>query len=337
MTDEISKTIYNLLIAGESIYLPDIGSIAVRRKSAERISSKRIKPPYKYVAFDKQQTGPSLEEHIARIGGFDAEKAHEIYESWLAAHSHDGVIEFAGIGRLEDGIFTPEGSFETLLNPNGTAPAPVSRRRDAVLYIFVATCCLLAVYIFGYIWYDSHGRTTVFDNVPAVYKQPEHKSAEPSLTEQTADAETAKEMDANRITDSAEAEAEATATATATAVAQADHIVSPEPSAQHAHATGSAGSGEVHRTVTSNAVSGEILRTATGRSYVVLGIYSTVENARRAAKQARNAFGCENLQIYHYADKFMVSAYESDSRQECLKYIGNAAKEVGDLWIYTKK
>ena len=80
----------------------------------------------------------------------------------------------------------------------------------------------------------------------------------------------------------------------------------------------------------------EIVRTSAGRSYVVLGIYSTEENARKAVElaAAKSDAACR---IYRYADKYMVSIYEDAERAECNRFMRTASADYPDLWIYTKQ
>ena len=82
---------------------------------------------------------------------------------------------------------------------------------------------------------------------------------------------------------------------------------------------------------------GAILSTTPGHSYVVLGVFSTTENADRANRQAQR--GAKDLQysVYHYGSKYMVALYEAQSRRECQEFASSLDNTFKDLWIYSRK
>ncbi len=84
----------------------------------------------------------------------------------------------------------------------------------------------------------------------------------------------------------------------------------------------------------------EIIPTRSGKSYVVLGIYSTLENARRAVGQAEEAYGLVAGEscIFNYGSKFLVSLGESDKRAHAQEVAARYRTERGvkDVWVYSK-
>lgn len=95
--------------------------------------------------------------------------------------------------------------------------------------------------------------------------------------------------------------------------------------------------------VESAATSDEITPTASGISYVVWGVYSSEANARRALRELQAALAREGVvgaspRVHFYADKWMVSAFESDSSASASDFIRTHAAPLRvDLWKYTKK
>lgn len=77
--------------------------------------------------------------------------------------------------------------------------------------------------------------------------------------------------------------------------------------------------------------------TTRGTSYIVLGVFSTEENARRAATDARTRYTEADYRIYHYADRFLVTMFESTEPGECTAFQRSAAGIFPDLWIYTRR
>lgn len=80
-----------------------------------------------------------------------------------------------------------------------------------------------------------------------------------------------------------------------------------------------------------------VLRSVSGHSYLVLGIFSTEQNAFRAVANAERSYPAADCRVYRYADKFMVSLFESTDSKECLKYKRETDSYFPDTWIYNKK
>lgn len=78
-------------------------------------------------------------------------------------------------------------------------------------------------------------------------------------------------------------------------------------------------------------------RSVSGRNYVVLGIFSTEQNARRAAAEAQGKAGDLTLGIYNYSDKLMVSVYESDDAAAAQRFIHAHGGAFDGLWVYRKR
>ncbi len=85
----------------------------------------------------------------------------------------------------------------------------------------------------------------------------------------------------------------------------------------------------------------EIIKTRSGKSYVVLGLYSTEENARRAIAQAEEAYNLVEGEccIFSYAKtQFLVSLGECDKRAEAKAIAARYREERGakEVWVYSK-
>lgn len=81
----------------------------------------------------------------------------------------------------------------------------------------------------------------------------------------------------------------------------------------------------------------EVQRMTSGVKYVVLGVFSTEENARRAVSEA--AFGADPLRcsIYRFGQKWMVSPYHSDEAVSANEFRKAHAASHPDLWVYQAK
>ena len=75
------------------------------------------------------------------------------------------------------------------------------------------------------------------------------------------------------------------------------------------------------------------------RNYVVLGVFSSQENAVRAAKKAASdseeaALTCG---VYRFGAKFLVSPFESDDPEACRLFIRAHADRFPGMWTYTAR
>ena len=71
--------------------------------------------------------------------------------------------------------------------------------------------------------------------------------------------------------------------------------------------------------------------------YVVMGVFSTEQNAARAVAQLRSKIKEATGEVLPYGDKYMVTAFGSNSRSECNLFIGAYGDMYPDLWVYNKK
>ena len=75
-----------------------------------------------------------------------------------------------------------------------------------------------------------------------------------------------------------------------------------------------------------------------GVSYVVLGVFSTEENARKYIKQMANRAPDIACQAYKFqGSKFMVSGFESADGAEATAFIREHRSKLPDLWVYKRK
>ena len=85
----------------------------------------------------------------------------------------------------------------------------------------------------------------------------------------------------------------------------------------------------------------EIVRTRSGESYVVLGIFSSERNARRAIEQAIAQIETlteADCRIFLYGDKFLVSLGEAESREEAQAEAARHRKTgLSEVWVYSKR
>ena len=76
------------------------------------------------------------------------------------------------------------------------------------------------------------------------------------------------------------------------------------------------------------------MQMTSGWSYVVLGVFSSLENAQRAVVQAAEIDGTLRCGIYRFGQKWMVSPFESDDAEACNLFRRAHAERFPDMWLY---
>ena len=240
------------------------------------------------VSFSSQQQGVSLADELARTLHCDAAGAQDVYDRWLSRTREGDVLTIEGVGVLKFKNFTLAPAFDRLLNPQGHEPVRIkpARRLDWALWVGIAAIVIAAG--FG-------GAEFLRINSSDI---PEPgAAAEVARTLPAADAE-----DSRRFVRDGRCDGRGTATAVAgTKAAETDVAGSSAAGAAGtADSAGDRADAAVTRADAKPAgqrpgsaarVSTEPASLVSGHRYVVLGVFSTPENAARAAADAE-ARGC---------------------------------------------
>ena len=307
MVDEVNRLVGNLLAAGSGVFLPGVGSLFVERRGARRLSKRTVLPPCRVVSFSSQQQGVSLADELARTLHCDAAGAQDVYDRWLSRTREGDVLTIEGVGVLKFKNFTLAPAFDRLLNPQGHEPVRIkpARRLDWALWVGIAAIVIAAG--FG-------GAEFLRINSSDI---PEPgAAAEVARTLPAADAET-------DVAGSSAAGAAGTADSagdrTDAAVTRAD----ARPSGQRPGPAARA--------------SAEPASLVSGHRYVVLGVFSTPENAARAAADAEARDASVRCGVYRFGNKFMVSPFEAPDAEACTLFIRNYSDRFPGLWTYTAR
>ena len=277
--EEIGRVVRNRLAAEETVFLPGIGSLGIRRTPARRLSATRNVPPCRDVEFSSAERGVSLVDTIARAAACTPEQAAEAYRRWLdkSLDAQNGRLEIVGVGTLIQKSFRPDPAFDRLLNPQG---------RDIRI----------------------RRRTTPWWLWSLSTRWPEWFSSTPDVVEM------------RLLTPAVQPDTTLRAEATPQPAVPAVDPTEPAPAAPAEE---------------------EIVRTRSGESYVVLGIFSSERNARRAIEQAIAQIETlteADCRIFLYGDKFLVSLGEAESREEAQAEAARHRKTgLSEVWVYSKR
>ena len=169
MVGEVNKIIYNMLVSGRGVYLPDVGSLYIERQAARKISADKLLSPRNVVVFQSAEQAPSLVAEIANIAGCSVEQAADIYQRWGAKTREGNNVNIAGVGVLNHKSFVMESEFASAINPKGVKTIVIRRRSNAWLYAICAVCVLVALGFCAYI---------MFGNEPKSEPRSEQKAVE---------------------------------------------------------------------------------------------------------------------------------------------------------------
>lgn len=355
MVDQVNRLAGNLLAAGGELYLPGVGSLCVRFHGAKRLSARLVEPPSREVVFTSQQRGVSLVDEIARVlrdaapaetpcSDTDgtpvsssasvvssapvapqreqaqvASQARDIYDRWLSRTRQDDVLTIEGVGVLKFKHFTPDEAFDRRINPQGHTPVRIHRPRrfDGVMWIGIAA--IVFVVAFTAYWWLGNRRDAVAGR--SASEPVTLVAAAPAATEHSAAAEASADgVGADSVTDPAAAGTAPAAAGVESAAQNAAPVLRTEAPAG-----------------TDPTADGEPARLVSGRRYVVLGVFSTPENAARAAQLAREKEGSFRCGVYRFGAKFMVSPFESEDAEACTLFIRAHAETFPGMWTYTAR
>ena len=303
MVEEVNKIIYNMLISGRGVFLPEVGTLFIERQGARKISDDKLVSPRNVVNFTSQEQAPSLVSEIVRVAGCSEEQAADIYQRWLMRTRQDATITIGGVGVLNHKSFSIESAFAAAINPRGVKTLVVRRKSNTWLYVLSAICVAIALGIFSFIlWGDKLSNKT--QTVAVVDK-----------------VESAEQV---QLSESVVESADTTNISTEVTV---------QTSAQE-----SGGVEGQSVTKTDANIAANVAHHDYFAYYVVMGVFSTEQNAERAVEQARAKLSNPVCAILPFkGDKFMVTVFGSDSQAECSEYAKANRDVINDLWVYNKR
>lgn len=308
MTAQIDNLIFNTLADGRDLYLPDVGSLIVRRNGAVRISSGRFVPPFTDIVFSRELRGEVLTDIIAAKANVSQERATEIYRQWLQHASVNGGVLIGGVGEIRSEKFITDQNFENMANPEGRNEIRINPVTNYVLLSFAVLCIVFAVGVAGYILYSEQ----VFSSQMGKGDFPQKVAVE-SVAAVPVDTVAADEPSV------------AAETEQPSRIAEAEQVVATERTVESEPAT--------------EELNGVLPMTA-GYSYAVWGVYSEFANAEAGMNAVNRRFEDIHSRIYRYGDRYMVALYERPTRSECVRIVGNLkerSRSFGEVWVYTDR
>lgn len=352
MVEQVNRLVGNLLAANSVVWLPDVGTLRVERQAARRLSRREVQPPVRLVNFSSQRSGESLVDAIARAARCDQATAEDIYARWLSRVRTENGVVMEGVGELKFKNFTPDEAFDRRLNPQGRKPMRVHMPRRLDWSVWVGL--VAAVLAVGGLVYQFGLERNPLDEPEAEFVGASGPAAGEALAAGSV-AEDAAAGEGGVVAGNDAAAATGNAAGTNAAVAPADAAVKGAPTgapaprpAEAANPSASVPAAPAQSAAAQPAAqaatapkpaapAGEPLRMTSKRHYVVLGVYSTLENAERAAALAAKKEPAMRCTVYRFGGKFMVSPFESDDVEASRQFMRAGRSAFPEMWVYSAK
>lgn len=303
MVSQVNNIIFNLIVSGQGVWLPDIAALRIVRRPAQRGDSSRVVlPPHLAVEFTSHREGVSLVDEIARVAAVDPTAARDIYDRWIDKTLCDGVLTIEGVGILRGKSFVVDESLAALLAADSPTTVRIVERRGSRRVVVTLAFLLFVAAAAGAIWFLTYGdmSETMPDGEAAaeLSHAAEQPAAELADMPSVAEDEAAEESIAAAVDDSAETE-----------------ITAPD----------------------SNAVESASVIAADIRYRVIIGSYSTRENAERAIADAERRVSGLHLEIRPLGRLFAVAAFGAPTREECEAFMRAHREEFPQAWVNPAK
>lgn len=301
MKEQVDALIYNTLCKNESLWIPEVGTLIVRRVAPEQTSSKRIEAPRREVLFTGERRGLSLIDVVANAANLPEERATAICEQWHQQSLKDGVVTIGGVGTIANREFTAAPELTAALNPAKKALKLRSRTPWGV-YTFAVLCVLAAVGTALYVLYSEQ----LF--AERMGKSELEVEAENVVTEAVVP-----------IADDVQS----------TVVEEVAEVVDAAPAVQ-----------EAEPAVETSTLSPVAMPMSKGCSYAVWGVYSEEANATHYKALLAERYADIEPRIFEYKGRYMVAIYETSMRSECVKLVDllkSSDKAFKEVWVYTNR
>lgn len=311
MITEVNNIIFNTLVAERAISLPGVGTLSIVRRAAEMESSDLITPPSYVVEFSSHGVATSVVNVIAHEANVDIMQAEDIYSRWLDKVRNDATLRIEGVGTLRDKSFVADAAFLNMFNSSSAKPIKVKRKKRGCCLFFIilllVAMLLVGIGVAGLFFYNDIA--AMFDKTTEL---PTKSNTAINTAEEVYDATI--DYNEQAVTENVdECDCEANIEEVVEEIQQEEPIVANEP---------------VATTWTAN---------KDLRHWVIVGSYSTEENANKAISAIEAKYKDVDCEIFELGWMFAVASYGSNDRDDCEKFMRNYSNEFEQMWIHTPK
>ncbi len=301
MQNAVNNLIYNTLTAERRVVLPTVGTLQLCHLPAS-MSGSRVVPPRCVVEFSSSTSGRTIVDVIAQSASIDIREAEDIYRRWLDRSRNGDDVVIEGVGTLRHKSFTTDGALLIALNPEGDKPLRLRRRRSVLPWV-VSLILLLGVAAGAYLYLSKEGNAEPATNrtTPTETLTEPIEVAEPAnsveVVEESVDVPTVPTVPTEPIE-------------TVVEIPAPEQVVTDyQPWTERQDL----------------------------RHWVVVGSYSTEQNAKRAMRDIIAKNEDVTCDIFKLGSMYAVAAFASSDHAECEEFVRNHRKEFKQAWIHTPK
>lgn len=313
--DQVSNLVYNALAKRQGVVLPGIGTLYAVTVPAEMQKPGVVTPPVNRVELvtDELPGIPHIVDLIAGYDQTDPEQAREIYNRWLAENCSEEGVTIGAVGNIREGVFTPDPGLEEALNPVDTGAVRLPGRIDAkrvAMWVVFAVLIGVGISVGAIVWYEYSEQMRIV----RLSEQPVLPASVPAAPDSPA-----VKVPAAAGSDSSAGESGAPAGADSSAAVPAKQ---PEPVREPA-------------TVPAAKL---VPATAAMHYYVIVGTYSTDQNAEKfiASAQKKND-KLEYAKIPMPNGKILVSVFGATAETEANRMKNEVSGLFPDAWVFKSK
>lgn len=323
MVNEVNKLIFNALIDGYAIHIPNVGTLSIERVAAERVRGSRVASPSFRPLFTTECRGETLANVIMSATAISSDDADDISRRWLSKVTSDGKVIIDGVGVIDNGIFIPSNQLTKTLEFSSKQIDITKVKKGSRLPIFIGIILLLIGFgVGGYLYYiysenlvtgevaqtpavvEPHNAVTevdsevvppveiVIDSLPKPATELQETAPMPKVSP---DVESAQNI--NQVIEAKEVDAEDT---------EVDTVL-------------------------------DDWRLGDVRHYVIYGSYSTLHNANIAVRQITRKNPAAQCKVLTLGKMYAIAVYGSYNRSDCEAFKRSYRTLYKNSWIHTPK
>ena len=347
MAIEVNKLIGSKLLAGKSIYLPQIGSLYITMTASQR----------KRVEFSSAQQGDSIVDVITARAKCSDVEGENIYQRYLEEVRQDTRLYIMGVGELRTKSFLTDENFSKQLNSTPVSPvvtpviAPNTEQTKVVAPVppipaptpapepepIPEPASPIARQAVQPTTEKPKQHTPSAETVPTAPKHEKKRGGKKGIIIillllalavvayllydciiKKQSAETTKSSSEQVVTTTTDTEEVTPEAEVADGLSSQEEIESNEPE-------------EIETKEP------EQSRTTSLRFRVVYGVFENRSNINRAIERINKQFGDGSARTYRYGAYTLVSIFEADNRDECQAFLMRNRSEYPDTWIHERK
>lgn len=333
--EAIDKLLYNLLSSGESVVLPEVGTLRVEQ-SATTQSGNRVVCGSRRVRFSSRTDKGvrSVVSVMVEEYGLSNEEATEAYGEWLRSARKGSEVTIEGVGSVKKGFFKPTEEFDSeALNPWQTAPVTLHSRRLPLGWIF--TICVVLGAAGAWMWLvggDAEKETVkeIAEEVDSVITE---EAIVASLEEYAEELEVAPTPEEKPIEKS-----EPKPEQKQTPKPEQKPAPKPTPAPPQTQPKQVAPAEQSAPAVPAAIIPIQPVERTSGKSVVVAGVFSTGENADKFIAEDELGVGSGAYTKHHYGSKILVAVGGIfDTATAANTHRRTLPSTDGSLWVYTFK